>query len=554
MKRVIFVVWICVQFLILSSYSLHLPPKVSLRVEQENCFEGQPIVVTVTIDHMQSDEVDMSSFRIENEPLKVQQLGMRAVVGGNSEPRAEDMFVTTQYTTSLSPRSAGIYVVGPLDVRIGGASFRSNAITINVLESVITRQFTISSLIEAPRTIYPGQKITIIYTLLFPNSIQILREELPLLDLSGFIPLSSPQVVDRVVRSDLFEEKITRDFRAVYPGDFSFGSSIIEGMKYVDRGDTRDLIPPLLTAREEGKKIVVTAFPEKGKPSFFDGALGSFVWRGRILGSNQVKLDSPIEVEWRVTGRGDIDTIRFPTLSDSTVFASRFLIDGALREVRVDESTKTFSLTLRPKMVGIRQVPGFQFASFDPVTKEYISVACPPLALGVEELKAGEETIERPVEASSHFLLPYDPILGQCVDADLPLSLGTVWIFSLFFVVVGAIEKYYVSSLRQKTHVRKSQNVYYKAFAKRSQPKVSLRLLKEAFLLRLVEVGLIEDDMMATKGLSSRGVTGEVKRIIEMIDENLFGKGESSPSSIWKEASLVYHTLKSLPEVKKNEK
>lgn len=558
MKKGAYILSIFLSWLLLTAFTVHLPPKVSLRIEQQNCFEGKPISIIIAIDHMQSDVVDASSFTISGNPLQVREVGTRAVGAFmSSQTPGDDAFITSQYSASLAPRMAGIYDVGPVDVMIQGSLFRSNSITINVLEAISTRDFKIESTIQSPRTIYPGQKIQVMYQLFFRKNIQMLREELPLIDLEGFLPLSSPKVTDTALGDEYFQERIEREFRAINPGEFQFSPSIIEGMYYADRGGKRELLPPLMTSKEAGRTVVVTPFPEKGKPSFFDGALGAFTWRGRIIGSNQVKVEGYIEVEWRVTGRGDIDTVRLPALSDDTYFNSRFSIEGATREVREDDSTKVFYLYLRPKMVGIRAVPGFQFASFDPVLKEYIVGVCKPIALGVKEAEPGEEKQEKPVVASSHHLLPYDPVLFQIVDEDIPLSLEGVWGFCVLLVVIGAFEKRYFDARRQKVHVRKSKDLYYKAFAKRRQPKVAGTLLKETLLLRLVEVGLLENEALSTDELSNKGIVGEVKRIVQAIDENLFGKsGDVTPfDTIWKDSSLVYHAMKSMPEVtKKDEK
>ena len=536
---------------LLLSFSLRLPPKVVLHVEQTESFEGKPIPLVITVDHMQGDTVKLDSFRLLGQKLTVEKLGTK-VIGANFEGPSttpdQEAFVEERFRTTLSPRKAGIYDIGPIVLSIGGRDFQSNTITINVLEAVVTKDFTVQSTIQAPRVLYPGQKIQVVYQLRFKDEVQLLTEKLPLLDLEGFTPLSSPVVSDRSLGNGLFEERIEREFRAVEPGEFHVDPSSIEGMKYVEQNGAKVLVPPLMISKEAGRTIVVMPFPEKNRPPFFDGALGSFLWRGRILGESTVQEKGYLEVEWRVTGRGDIDTVRLPPIQNDPLFSNRFLFEGEPKETKESESSKVYRVYIRPKRAGIKEIPSFSFASFDPVVKEYIVTMTKPLLLEVKE--GGERQEETLFVQKYSRLLPYDPVLAKNISSDWPFCLEEVYGIYLGFCLIGFLEKRFFDTKRKKGKPLNSRELYYKAYVKRRQPLVGGKLLKEALLTRLVEVGLIDSKEVRVEELSDRGVVGEVKGVVRAIDEYLFDKVHKEPfDAIWKEAVMVYHTMKSMKEV-----
>lgn len=529
---------------------IHIPPKISLKVDELEAFEGKPIPLSITITHLYQDVIDTSSFRLDDQPLAVKEISTTQV--GPSflfKSRDPDTLYVSRYKAFLESRPAGVYTVGPVFVRMSGSLYQSGTILFNVNEAVVSPSFTVQSQIDAPRALYPGQKVGVTYRISFQDRVQILHERLPLLELEGFSPMGAPVSEIVSIGGDQYVETIHRDFRAASSGTFVFEPSVIEGMKYLMQGGERVLLPPLFRAKEEGKELTVFPFPEKGKPSFFRGALGSFTWRGRIVGSNKVEMKDTLEVEWRVSGRGDIDTVALPSLSEDPAFASRFLIEGEPKETKEDEGTRSYRVFLRPKKESVTEVPAFWFASFDPSSQTYITSLTQPLSL--EIVKKEEKTSEEGGrKASSLPLLLFDPLLYKNTPEEGPLTLAIVWYASLAFLLAGFVEKKMVERRVFVQQSRKSRDLFYEAFAKRTRKQEGLKLLKEALLLRLFETALIQTMDQSIASLSNEGLIGEVKHTLQDIDMHLYGhQKEVHPiQKIWEEAAMLFQAMKSMKE------
>lgn len=527
---------------------VHLPAKITLHVEEQDAFEGNKLPLYIIVDHMKGDSVDIHSFRMNDQLVDVTLISS-SVAGKANTISAENpkVLYTSRYKMFLPPRSSGIYTIGPLEARVGNVLVQSTPISIHIKEAVVTQSFTLESILEAS-SLYPGQKVHVTYLLSFPGSIQIVKEILPLLDLEGFLPLGSSRVQDFFLQDGRYQEKIEREFRASHPGSFTFGPSFIEGLRIVEREGKKILLPPLLRAKEEGKSLLVLPFPEKGKPSFFTGAIGAFTWRGRIIGSNRVTVEDTIEVEWRVSGRGDIDTVLFPSFEEDELFASRFVMTGQPREIKEDQATKSFRVFLRPKNVQVKEVPSFQFASFDPIIKEYVVSVPAPLALGVEEVP--EDKKGRTVFSSTSLpTLLYDPLLYTSSEDIFSFSLERLWI-SFCVLLISAVLEQRSFSRKKTDRSKKAQDLFYKAYVKRGSTQEGLRLLREALLLRMYETGLIEKKDIALSELSQDGLVGQVRSILQSIDAHLYGNFSEKPpvAAIWKEASSIYHQMKQLKD------
>lgn len=529
---------------------VHIPPKISLKVEELGAFEGKPIPLDITVLHLNEDVVDPSSFLLDDKPLSVKLISTVAV-GPSSlfKGNEPNTLYVSRYKTLLDPRPAGVYTLGPLMVTLSGVVYQSGSVVFNVEEAVISKKFTLSSRIDAPSSLYPGQKIGVTYFISFQDRVQILNEKLPLIELEGFSPLGAAVSTIASSEDDQFVETIHREFRSTRSGTFVFDPSVIEGMKYVVQGTEHVVIPPLMRAKEAGKELTVLPFPDTDKPSFFNGAIGSFTWRGRIIGSNKVEVEGFIEVEWRVTGRGDMDTVTLPSLNSDPLFSSRFLIEGEPKETREDEATKSFRVFLRPKAKDVKEVPSFWFASFDPSSKNYITSLTQPLPLEVvERAKEGPEESKR--KNTSFVSLPFDPLLVKNISEESPLTLGMVWCVSFSLLVVGFVEQQLVEKRLLIKKMRKSRDLFFEAFAKRTKKKEGLTLLEEALLLRMFEIGLIQHKEQSVGSLSDDGLVGEVKRTIQDIDMHLYGRqGDMQPvQKIWEDAALLFQAMKSMKE------
>ena len=167
----------------LEAFSVNLPPKISLKVPEEISVEGRQIPLYVIIDHTGKDSIDINSFQIDGKTLTVERIEKKNIApeslykGDDSD---EELLVST-YRASLPQKKAGVYVIGPVTVAVGGIPYSSSTITLQVQGAVVSNDFRLEATIHSPPKIFPGQTVVFEYDIFFKGSMQLLLEDLPLL-------------------------------------------------------------------------------------------------------------------------------------------------------------------------------------------------------------------------------------------------------------------------------------------------------------------------------------------------------------------------------------
>jgi hypothetical protein len=122
----------------------------------------------------------------------------------------------------------------------------------------------------------------------------------------------------------------------------------------------------------------VHALPTEGKPANFTGAIGQL----KVTGDAQpgsVAIGEPVTLYFSVSGEGNFDYVRCPTLPDDPAWKTYV---PSSKTTYQDESrthaVKTFEQAVIPQKNGNVPLPPASFSYFDPTTKQYVTV---PIAL-----------------------------------------------------------------------------------------------------------------------------------------------------------------------------
>ena len=83
--------------------------------------------------------------------------------------------------------------------------------------ATVSKAFRLEEEVDAPPKIFPGQTVTFEYRIFFQGSMQILREDLPLMSVQGFLTSNAPTVSTKSADKE-FVQVITQTSRAVTPG------------------------------------------------------------------------------------------------------------------------------------------------------------------------------------------------------------------------------------------------------------------------------------------------------------------------------------------------
>jgi len=521
----------------LSALSVNLPPDISLRVPPESAVEGQEITMYITIVHEPGKHIEVESFMLDEEELHVEAV-QKESVAPEKLFKGEEGLVVDRFRATLSARSAGIYSIGPVSVRIDDVRYRSGAISIHVQEAVSAEDFRLEASFKAPSKIFPGQEVLFEYRIFFSEPMQIFKESLPLLSVNGFSPIGSVEVREERVEG-MPVQVISQRAHAKTPMKITTEGSLIEGMRV--RGEKKRTIPPLMRAKASPMEIEVLAFPDKGRPDQFTGALGSFTWRVSSLDGLNVSVGQKVRIEYRISGRGMLHTVLFPSLDQLSGLKEFFSTEGLSPVGEIENGTKRFVLEVRPKIAGEKvRVPGFLFASFDPVSERYLQATIPPVLFNVSTAEFVEEEESAPSE-----------VLAPIFDLDMMVdhSFSYVWIgFSLIVALaIGFVEWLYHEKIQKEGEKPvTSRELFYKAMMRRSKREESLQLLKNALYLRLFELRFTPTVLETPETIRDEGILSDVKSLLQSIDRNLYHQERGKLQEILDEASIVYHKLQQL--------
>lgn len=287
----------------------------------------------------------------------------------------------TVFRYELEPSAAGRFQLGPIDVRAGGQTYRSEGVSLEVSAAAVrvgaSGPGPASLTVEAiPPSPYVGQQ-TVLRVRLVQRSALAEDPQYSPPAMPGFWTdrTSAPEsfYADQSNQRVLVTETRTR----VYPlavGVATVGEAMASLVVAGEGGDPFALIPgrprrPLIV-RSAPLNVSVRPLPG-GAPEGFSGAVGAFATRWTADRGSTAR-DVPITVRLDVRGSGNLPLIRPPELEhpDFEVFAST--VDDSLSGAGgTTPGRKRFQWTVLPRRQGRLSLPSPAFAWFNPGTGRY---------------------------------------------------------------------------------------------------------------------------------------------------------------------------------------
>jgi len=163
-----------------------------------------------------------------------------------------------------------------------------------------------------------------------------------------------------------------------------------------------------VTIRSNPIKVQILPLPEANKPSNYSGNVGNY----QIISSadkNEVDVNQPVTVTYKITGTGNIKTVAEPQIGD----LKDFRVYNASSDEKMSKlgdvigGTKTFEEVYIPKRAGQLTIPPVEFNYFDLASKTYKVVATKPISINVN-----------PAEEGEYADLPYRPVAGRMIDTN----------------------------------------------------------------------------------------------------------------------------------------
>ena len=97
-----------------------------------------------------------------------------------------------------------------------------------------------------------------------------------------------------------------------------------------------------------------------------------------------VKVGDPITLNIGIEGKGPMDLLRAPPLSEQTSLTRDFKVPSEPLPGFVDGTQKVFSTSIRPLREGTSEIPPIEYSYFDPQQETFISIKSEPISITVD--------------------------------------------------------------------------------------------------------------------------------------------------------------------------
>jgi len=322
--------------------------------------------------------------------------------------------VTLQYRFQATKE--GTFEIGPIEVRAGGRTVRTEPLTIVVTANPVPSQpgpteptgdtgigpddLLVAVEVSKDR-VYENEPVVVeyrIYTRVDVTSYSVVR--MP--GTAGFWVEEFPQPpapqIERVVRNGL--EYATAVIRKVAlfptgPGTKTIEPMSIEAQVRVQRRSFDPFenffrTPSLLGSRvpvvvaSQPREIAVAPLPESGKPRDFNGLVGDFAITASV-DETRAAVNEALTFRVTVTGRGNLRAVTAPAID----FPSEFEVYPPDVSEQIDRGdnqvggSKVFEYVLVPRAPGSATIPAVRLIYFDVNRHSYATAATQPIEVTV---------------------------------------------------------------------------------------------------------------------------------------------------------------------------
>ena len=379
----------------------------------------------------------------------------------------------------LQPTRIGSHAIGPISVEIGGQTYETEPIEVEVTRAGIGRvsprpaptpfvlpglspaeeqdAFLVSALVDNPSP-YVGQQITYTFSFLsiYGFSARPQGYEPP-----GFTGFWHREDRPREIAREIVG---TRRYSGMEVDTLIFPA--IEGAVTLEPATIN--VPPTFfrrgrTLETDPVELEVRPLPDGG-PNDFRGAVGDYRVAARVT-SGAATANEPLTLALYITGRGNLETLPEPDLPDLSGWRSfegessvnTQITDGVLTGIRTIERVYV------PSAPGEFTIPAIPFSFFDPFVEEYRTVMTEPIPVTVAPssgqesapLLSDRDEVER-LGADIRHIKPVPGELrpaGQAITGGIAYGLG--WAAPLAAIAVAAGLKLYGRRQRDPAEARR---------------------------------------------------------------------------------------------------
>jgi tetratricopeptide (TPR) repeat protein len=131
----------------------------------------------------------------------------------------------------------------------------------------------------------------------------------------------------------------------------------------------------------------VLPVPMEGRPDDYRGAVGQY----RILTQatpTSVTAGDPVTLNIGIAGTGPMELVQAPPLATMDAVTKDFKVSNTPLAGFVQDDTKLFSTTIRPRNENVKAIPPISFSFFDPDQSKFVTVKSDPISISVSKAES----------------------------------------------------------------------------------------------------------------------------------------------------------------------
>ncbi|MBW1670981.1 MAG: protein BatD [Deltaproteobacteria bacterium] len=477
MKRSVLVPLALFQFMLIS-FPVMADVSVSMRLDREEATIADSINIMVSIAGAR--ESDSMPVLKGIEDFYVTQGGTSSrfeVINGQVNSGID-------YSFFLQPKKTGTFVIGPVEIAVGGKTYRSNKATLKVVKQPESTGadrgplFLTAGLSSAK--VYVEEQSIYTLRLYHQTRVSNISLELPETEHLTFRQLGKP-IEYRSFYNGLSYDVVEIRYVLIPPeeGIYKIEPSRMKmTVAQPERRSRRGFFDDSLffskgrsvAVASEPMELNVLPLPGEGKPSDFSGLVGSFKINSK-LEPDTIKAGESATLTVFVSGRGNVNRIpdlKWPEPDHIKVYA-----DEPVLEVKEDaeglSGSKTMKWALVPGKEGRYKIPSLSLSFFDTKTNQYRKIETSRFCISalpgeVKQIQAStdhsngqkiEGPVKKAVKELGHDILPIHASIKDIGKGSLIRPGGLVF----WFVFIGPFFIYAVAFLGLKLRKRSGGSI-----------------------------------------------------------------------------------------------
>jgi len=380
------------------------PVRVTATLSADRINVGETTTLQITVETRGSAPEEIRVPRLTNE---LQILGTSdytqtqiTIPGGRTRATRREVIIVA--------RSAGVFRIPPVVVRVAGMTYRTDPLDLVVSAGpggATETSATTSSLVVTldPDTVFVGEQVTLYAEATFAEEMRTRQSRPATFDPpapTGFWIQDLPDPISVTLRVREGRTVETQTYRRAYfpltPGTLHFPPArlhyeVRRGFLYSP--ETRELV-------SDSARLVVLPLPSTGRPDGFRGAVGGITLRASVA-PGRVRVGEAAVLTVEVEGTGNVKALPEPVLPD----VAGAEIFPPSQDSRVDITDdrvggmKRFRWMIVPEDAGTLRIPPIEYPVFDPELRTYVVHATDTLRIDVTPVvaTAAGDTALRPL-------------------------------------------------------------------------------------------------------------------------------------------------------------